>query len=546
MAAVPSEGQAAAVRAPLAPADELTSRLYVRYRRQIFNFCLHNLGNREEAEDATQSTFLNAFRGLKRGTTPEFETAWLYKIAHNVCLNGRQSSSRRRSIEAAADFDTIQETVPSPQGDTDALFNLTKALEVMPEQQRRALLLREWQGLAYAEIANQMGLSQSAVETLLFRARRSLAQGLEAEPQQRKRGRPRSNDSGSLLAVLKSLFVGGATKIAATALTVAATSVVATAPPVRHSLVHVIAEATAMQTPVVHHVAPTPKPKAHIRTAVTPSAALAPSLHAAVTAAAPDKAGALHGMKHLPTVKPTASTTLHASGTRASTFAPAATTNAAASTAKTTAGGSPAAGAAAPPDPTAAAPAPSATDQSPTTPRPTSGTSDPSSTADAPSAGGSSDPPASTPTTGAAPAATAPTTAATTPSTVNATNKTTGTSSTTTTSGTTTTTTTAAPTSGSNSTGSNGTGPISIIYVPGSTATTTPAPTSPPPPTVTTVTVTPSPTTTTTTTTPAAPPTTTTMVTTVSVTPTPPSTMKPQTPTTTTTITTVSVTPSSS
>src|SRR5271154_3125846 len=180
MAALPSEGQAAAVRAPLAPADELTSRLYVRYRRQIFNFCLHNLGNREEAEDATQSTFLNAFRGLKRGTTPEFETAWLYKIAHNVCLNGRQSSSRRRAFEAAADFDTIQETVPSPQGDTDALFNLTKALEVMPEQQRRALLLREWQGLAYAEIANQMGLSQSAVETLLFRARRSLAQGLES------------------------------------------------------------------------------------------------------------------------------------------------------------------------------------------------------------------------------------------------------------------------------------------------------------------------------------------------------------------------------
>ena len=532
MAAVPSEGQAAAVRAPLAPADELTSRLYVRYRRQIFNFCLHNLGNREEAEDATQSTFLNAFRGLKRGTTPEFETAWLYKIAHNVCLNGRQSSSRRRSFEAAADFDTIQETVASPQGDTDALFNLTKALELMPEQQRRALLLREWQGLAYAEIANQMGLSQSAVETLLFRARRSLAQGLESEPKERKRGRPRSNDTGSLLAVLKSLFVGGATKIAATALTVAATSVVATTPPVRHQLVQVIDEATAMPAPLVHHTAP--KPKVHLRPTITSSGTLAPTLHATVAAGSTAAKARAH---HRHATRPPTTTTKtlaakNATGPRASTFAPAATTDAAPSSAKTTAGGSPAAGAAAPPDPTAAAPAPGATDPSPA-PGSDSGASDPPST---PS--DSSNPPA------AAPAASSPAAApATAPPTVNGTNKTTATNSTA--SGSTTTTTTSTPTTTTPS-ASSGNGPISIVYVPGSTANTAPAPTTPPPPTVTTVSVTPAPTTTTTT--PAAPPTTTTTVTTVSVTPDPPSTMKPQTPAapTTTTITTVSVTPSGS
>jgi DNA-directed RNA polymerase specialized sigma24 family protein len=49
----------------------------------------------------------------------------------------------------------------------------------MPEQQRRAILLREWQGLSYREISDELELSQSAVETLIFRARRSLAQGLE-------------------------------------------------------------------------------------------------------------------------------------------------------------------------------------------------------------------------------------------------------------------------------------------------------------------------------------------------------------------------------
>src|SRR5262249_62131730 len=82
--------------------------------------------------------------------------------------------------------------VPAYGGDTDELFGLTRALRVLPEQQRRALLLREWKGLSYREIADDMRLTQAAVETLLFRARRSLADGLAAEPSQKRRpGRPR-------------------------------------------------------------------------------------------------------------------------------------------------------------------------------------------------------------------------------------------------------------------------------------------------------------------------------------------------------------------
>jgi RNA polymerase sigma-70 factor (ECF subfamily) len=139
---------------------------------------MHQLGNREEAEDATQITFLNAFRGLRRGTSPEFESAWLYKIAQNVCLTKQRNSYRRRMVEAPADFEVIEELVPAHERDSDELFGLTKALRVIPEQQRRALLLREWKGLSYREIADEMQLSQAAVETLLFRARRSLAGAL--------------------------------------------------------------------------------------------------------------------------------------------------------------------------------------------------------------------------------------------------------------------------------------------------------------------------------------------------------------------------------
>lgn len=76
MVAVPSIGRATQVTPRRgAPEADATRALYERYARQIHAYCLHQLGNREEAEDAVQSTFLNAFRGLKRGIDPEFESA---------------------------------------------------------------------------------------------------------------------------------------------------------------------------------------------------------------------------------------------------------------------------------------------------------------------------------------------------------------------------------------------------------------------------------------------------------------------------------------
>jgi RNA polymerase sigma factor (sigma-70 family) len=192
MAALPSAQFAAAPYRVAEPEDELARRLYERHHRKILAFCRHQLGSREEAEDATQTTFLNAYRGLKRGASPEFESAWLFKIAHNVCLTNRRNSYRRRLVEAPSNFELIEERVPAHTGESDELFGLTRALRVLPEQQRRALLLREWQGLSYKEIATELQLSQAAVETLLFRARRSLAEVLATDATgKRKRGRPR-------------------------------------------------------------------------------------------------------------------------------------------------------------------------------------------------------------------------------------------------------------------------------------------------------------------------------------------------------------------
>ena len=157
--------------------NELGS-LYEHHSRRILAYCLRRLPSREEAEDAVQQTFLNAYRGLQRGTTPRSETAWLYKIAENVCRERRRAAWRRRRVETVHDPEGIARAA-APESEHDELAGLADALSELAPNQQRAILLREWQGLSYEEIAAELRLSRSAVETLLFRARRSLARGLE-------------------------------------------------------------------------------------------------------------------------------------------------------------------------------------------------------------------------------------------------------------------------------------------------------------------------------------------------------------------------------
>ena len=114
----------------------------------------------------------------------------------------------------------------APQGRDEELIGLEEALSQLPEQQRRAVLLRDWRGLSYDEVAAQLGVSRAAVETLIFRGRRTLAELLREEPRTTRRRLRSLGDLGSLFSAIKAALTGGAaaTKIAATAVTVAALS----------------------------------------------------------------------------------------------------------------------------------------------------------------------------------------------------------------------------------------------------------------------------------------------------------------------------------
>ena len=271
MAAVPQIGRATRVERPVAPGVNAAAELYERYSEQIFGYCQHQLGSREEAEDAVQTTFMNALRGLQRGIVPELESAWLFKIAHNVCLSRHRSSWRRGKVESPNNFEVLQEVVAGPDHVADELIRLQDVLEEMPENQRRAILLREWQGLTYKEISTELGLTQGAVETLIFRARRALAQGLEQDADTWKRRLRRGADVGGVFACVKALLGGGgaaAVKITATALAVATTAVAAaTTEGPRHDAYHV--SLGKLPAPTTIHVTRAAAPRASALTNAT-------------------------------------------------------------------------------------------------------------------------------------------------------------------------------------------------------------------------------------------------------------------------------------
>jgi RNA polymerase sigma-70 factor, ECF subfamily len=213
-------------------APDRAEELFTEHSRRIYAYCLRQLGSPEEAEDAMQATYLNACRSLLSGFEPEVAQAWLYKVAQNVCLTKQRSSWRRRRVERPEDIQEIQDYIPAPESG-DELFGIGEALAGLPEQQRRAILLREWKGLSYREVAEEMELSQGAVETLIFRARRSLAAALDEPEEPTRRARlMHSLDAGALLAGLKTALSGSLATSLATGIAVAASTTAIVASPI--------------------------------------------------------------------------------------------------------------------------------------------------------------------------------------------------------------------------------------------------------------------------------------------------------------------------
>src|SRR2546423_9217113 len=186
-----------AAEIPILARDEAFELLYKRYVKDVYHYALALLRNPADAEDVTQTTFMNAYRAFCRGEEIEKPENWLIRLAHNVGRT-RYARSSRRVKEVPLEDHVDQLAVPEEERPNVA--GVLRALGRLPYNQRAALVMRELEGRSYSEIADALCVSVAAVETLIFRARRSLRLRASAL---------RSLGAVPLPASLAQLFTGG-------------------------------------------------------------------------------------------------------------------------------------------------------------------------------------------------------------------------------------------------------------------------------------------------------------------------------------------------
>lgn len=160
--------------------EEAFRAIHDRYRTRLLSYMRQMLsGSRSDAEDALQDVFLRAYDALRQDSRPVSLRAWLYRVAHNRCID----HLRRPAPPVVELFETSRTPVQDPSAETERredLRRLVADVRRLPEQQRSALLMREMEGLTYQELADAMGVTLPAVKSLLVRARMGLVEAIEA------------------------------------------------------------------------------------------------------------------------------------------------------------------------------------------------------------------------------------------------------------------------------------------------------------------------------------------------------------------------------
>jgi RNA polymerase sigma factor (sigma-70 family) len=160
--------------------DEAFGIIHDRYRARLFAYARQMLGgSRSDAEDVLQDVFLRAYNSLRADRRPVAVRAWLYRVAHNRCID-----QLRRPAPAAEDIYEVNRGVGSdPEQEAERREDLRRLIadvRALPEQQRSALLMREMEGLSYNDLSEALGVTVPAIKSLLVRARVGLVEAVEA------------------------------------------------------------------------------------------------------------------------------------------------------------------------------------------------------------------------------------------------------------------------------------------------------------------------------------------------------------------------------
>ena len=174
------------VRAAAGGDEAAFEKLVTVHQKHVYNLALKLTGNPEDAMDASQDAFLRAFRSLKSFRGESRVSVWLYRLTYNASMDIIRRSRRGVLIPMPSDEEGAELEVPDPSPTPDEvaerrdeLRQVREAIAELDEDKRRILLMREYSGMSYADIADAMGLEEGTVKSRLARARVALAEKLK-------------------------------------------------------------------------------------------------------------------------------------------------------------------------------------------------------------------------------------------------------------------------------------------------------------------------------------------------------------------------------
>ncbi|HEY7791359.1 MAG TPA: sigma-70 family RNA polymerase sigma factor [Vicinamibacterales bacterium] len=169
---------------------ESFNQLIVRWERPIFALAYRVIGREEDARDVCQETFLRAFRALGGFRGQSKFSSWLYRIALNLCRDWIRRERRAPVVQAPEGVDLVQlaslrepsESIEDLVSRRDMSRIVARAMAALPEEQRTAIILKEYHGLTFQEIATLIDCPLSTVKTRLYQGLSVLRRELAAGP----------------------------------------------------------------------------------------------------------------------------------------------------------------------------------------------------------------------------------------------------------------------------------------------------------------------------------------------------------------------------
>jgi RNA polymerase sigma-70 factor (ECF subfamily) len=169
--------------------SESFNQLILRWERPIYALAYRTLGREEEARDVVQETFLRAFRGLKNFRGQAKFSSWIYRIALNLCRDWMRRERRAPIAPTPEGVDLVElaaeqepaESIEDLVARHDMSRVVARAMARLPDEQRMAIILKEYHGMTFQEIADLQSVPLSTVKTRLYQGLSVLRRVLQQE-----------------------------------------------------------------------------------------------------------------------------------------------------------------------------------------------------------------------------------------------------------------------------------------------------------------------------------------------------------------------------